>query len=479
MSIVQLPFESRFEPPSVIGQWWKHYGMGGGTKLPNPLAATEVSTCGGYEDDLWVNLELWSKPDSKETIGRLSAQSEPFGETQVRSVLRRVIDSLQPPPGRQPSQIAFAPDSFTWIGGWDWTTENSDPGHWGMTKLDEILATAPRGLCAADGTLICDGSKTAKFGFVHAPSRAVFLGYDYLGLNPDALEIKIIEGCGSVPLTSIPGVRVLKSRTNVYSAAATTDGMTLACIEYSNSIEFGRGYISLIDAETGEARKLTWFGHASGGEQIAFSPDDRWLLIPRTGRDYGALIIDVMTGAQRSFDDINHASCWWVRDGRLGLLSIGSGAYDTDEFDPYMVSFFDLTSGETKPVAKITPPGFTLEPLYRSLWTAEPHADGRVLLDMCIPPANEHYFAHRTLVILDLATGSLQQVIEPFADPTKYIVRQQKNWHWNSPLGFTATEHPALLDQGLFQIDMSLWPDFKDEYGAVIRVSFDSPFFGN
>jgi hypothetical protein len=477
MPLTQIQFESDFEPHSVIGEWWKHYGMGGGTKLPHPLVSTECSPCGGYEDDLWVNLELWRKPDSKQTIGRLSARSEPFGSAAVTAVLQRVADSLQPKPGRPLPASALAEDSFTWVGGWDWTTEDSDPGHWGMAKLDDILATAPRGLCASDGTLICDASKTCRFGIVDAAHRAIYFGYDFLGLNADALEIEVIAGCGSMPIDAISGVHVLKKRTEVYSAAISADGAELAILEYSSKTEYGRGYISLIDTVTGVEHALTWFEHASGSEQISFSPDDRWLLVPRSGNDYGALIIDAATGAQHSFDTLNHATCWWVRDGRLGLLCIGTGSEATGDYDPYRVTFFDLTSGDTSFVVQIEPPNDSHGLPYRSLWTAEPHADGRILLSMPVPPANENYQIHTVLGMFDLDTGHLAPVMEPFADSTKYILRKQTSWHWNSPLSLRPTMPCTLLEEGLTTVDVSVWPEPDEyEYGAVIRVDMNSPF---
>jgi len=480
MTLVQLQFDSKLQPPSVIGQWWKNYGMGAGMKLPNPLAATEGSTCGGYESNLWVNLELWGKPDSKETIARLSAQTEPFGDAQARAILETVVAKLQPPPPKPLPVLALDPNSFTWVGGWDWTTEHSDPGQWGTQKIDEVLATAPRGFCAGDGSLIADATKTIDFGFIDSARGVAYLGYSFLGMNRDEHEVEVVEGCGSVPLSSIPGVRVLKNST-VTVANISSDGTTLAVLEEGGAKEYAPGdygsdgYISLIDVATGNCRRLGCVDHA-GGSQISFSPDDRWILVPCAYSRAGALVMDARSGHYRFFPTINKASCWWVRDGRLGLLSFGQG---DEDIDPYTVTFFDLTTGETEVVVTLHDDRGSLQDTFESYYRAEPFGDGHVLLSRWLPSVRPGYNADGPyLGIADLTTGDVRGVVEPYADPDHYIERKQKNWHWNSPLTLAFTEEPTLLAEGLQAPSTSDWPEVDEyDYGALLQVSLDSPLF--
>ena len=468
------------------GDAWKAYHEQSGewplgmlfNQSPLPPDGAEAYVC--LEDGVTINLEFWGirRNGTDSTFVRLTAEAGMFNKAHVNAVLDSVISYISQPQGQGVSTAAFATDAFTWIGDWDWTTEQSDPGHWGIQKLNEVLATSPRGLCAFDGTLMSPGSGVCKFAFLDTPHRTAYLGYDYLGMTPDTLEWEFVQGCGKVPLTDVSGMQALKTSTEVYSAGISPDGRNLAIIQYSNSIEFGCGYISIIDVNSRTERKLTWFDHASGGEQISYSPDNKWLLVPRTHDDAGALIIDAATGASRSFNDLNRATCWWVIGGHLGLLSFGRGSYRDADFDPCDVSFFDLTTGQMSSVVRIVPPEFTLDPLYRYYWQPEPRADGNILLSMMVPPiANDQYNAHTVIGMLDLHTGVVRQITQAFADPDGYIMRKPKNWHWNSPLDMTVAAPPSLLDGTLSRVDIAAWPAFSDEYGAVLKVSFDSPFF--
>ena len=480
MTLIQLQFDTKLEPSSVIGQWWKNYGMNGGIKLPNPLAVKEASTCGGYESNLWVNLELWGKPDSKETIARLSAQSDPFGDAQTRAILQTVVSKLQPPPPKPLPASALDPDSFTWVGSWDWTTEHSDPGNWGTQKIDEVLATAPRGFCAGDGSLIADATKTIDFGFIDSPRGVAYLSSSFLGMNRDAHEVEVVEGCGSVPLSSIPGVRILKNST-VTVANISSDGTTLAVLEEGGAKEYAPGdygsdgYISLIDVATGGCRRLGCVDHA-GGSQISFSPDDRWILVPCAYSKTGSLVMDARSGHYRFFPQINRASCWWVLNGHLGLLSFGQNEPQTD---PYTVTFFDLTTGESQLVVRLHDDRGPFNDVLESYWQAEPHSDGRILLRRWLPPTRAGNNGDGPyLGIADLTTGLVHGVVEPYAEPDHYIERKQKNWHWNSPLALAVTEEPTLLTEGLQAPNTSDWPEVDEyDYGALLQVSLDSPLF--
>ena len=445
---------------------------------PFPGDDAEAYLC--VEGDVVVNVEYWGvrQHDCTTTTARLTAEAGLLNKGHVNIILDNLASYISRPEGAGASAAALAPDSFTWIGSWDWTTDESDPGHWGMRKLDEILQTCPRGLCAADGTLIAPGTTACQVALLDGPRRMAYMAYDYMGMTSNALEGEFVKDCGRVPLTDVSGMKALKTSTEVYAAGISPDGRSLAIIQYSNTIEFGRGYVSVIDVSSGAERKLAWFTHASGGEQISFSPDGRWILVPRGSRDAGALIIDAASGAGKSFNELNMATCWWVVDGHLGLLCFGHGSSTDADFDPYDVTFFDLTTGQQSAVVRIVPPSFTLAPSYRSYWRAEPRADGRVLLAMDVPPLpGVPYQAHIVIGMLNLHTGVVTQLVQPYADPDGYILRKPKSWHWNAPLDMRVTAEPALLTDGLSRADMTAWPAFDDQYGAVIQVGFDSPFF--
>ncbi len=62
-----------------------------------------------------------------------------------------------------------------------------------------------------------------------------------------------------------------------------------------------------------------------------------------------------------------------------------------------------------------------------------------------------------------------------FADPDHNVRRKQGKRKWNSPLDLASTALPTTLEEGFAQVDMSAWPEFEDEYGAILRVDFGSP----
>ena len=477
MGILQLRFESQLEPATVLLAWWTKMGMDHGMALPDPLGVGQTSTAGGYQDNLWVNLELWSNPGASTTVARLSARSEPFGDAQVRGTLEDLVGALQAPPPRQVPPGAFDPDSFTWVGGWDWTTEDGAPRSWGMARTEEILATAPRGLCASDGSLIADATAGCKWGFIDALRHVAFLGFDHLRQDEGVYTLHLAEGRAPVPITSVPGVRVLKSETEPYSGAISPDGRNLALVEYNGLHGQGHSFISLIDTASCAERRLTWFAGASGGERIEFSPDGDWILVVRTGRGDGAIVVYVATGAQRAFTDITGTPCWWVHDGHLGLLELGRGVPDDPAFDPFKVTFHDFTTGGTVDYPRLKTPTFGLDRRWESVYFAAPHADGRVLVSRFVPPPNDQYSATSNLALFDLHTGVFSQVVEPFADPEGHVRRDQRHWVWNSSLALHVTEPPTALQSGFQSVDMTTWPEMEERYGAVLRVDLDSPFF--
>jgi hypothetical protein len=338
-----------------------------------------------------------------------------------------------------------------------------------MARTNEVLATVPNGLCASDGSLIGDGTKNAKWGFIDSLRRVVYLGCEYVPKDSGEVQLEIIDGTGSVPVSEISGVSVVRNANNAYSAALSSEGDTIATIDY----HYGKGYVSLIDVTDGQTHGLTWFENASGGEDIAFSPDDKWLLVPATRS--GALIINLETGQHKSLASLNHATCWWVQEGHLGLLSIGRGAFNGPDADPYTVTFHNLSTGLDSIVVRITPPNFDTK--YPALWHAEPHAAGVVLVGMWTPDtlrpdADYGYF---NLARLNLHTGELTPVVDVFADPDHGVYRKQGKWKWNSPLDLAVTAPATTLDQGFTKVDMSVWPALEDEYGAILRVDFGSP----
>lgn len=478
MGIVQLRFETPFEPVSLVNAWWSEMGVADGLPMPDPMATVEGTTCGGYRDDLWVNLELWQKPDSSTTVARLSARSEPFGDQQVRAVLQDLAKELQPSPSRVATAALFEPDSFTWVGDWDWTVDGPDETGLSMAQIDALRATTPRGLCGADGTLLADASQGCIWAIVDSPRNVAYLGYQYLHHEGGEHFLTIADGRSPVPLSSVQGVSVVTRNGESYAAALSPDGGTLALVEYNGAMGYGHSYVTLVDTRTGGARRLTWFIQASGGERLSFSPDGRWLLIERTSNDAGPIIVDLNDGSQREFASILHAPCWWVNDGHLGLLELGHGASKDSDFDPTRVTFHDLTTGEAIAFPPLRFPDFGLDRSWLLVFHAAPHADGRVLLEHFGPPPNENYQVSFRLASVDVATGQFTSVVEPFADPDKFIRRKQDRWSWNSPLALEVGAPASVLVSGFQKVDTSLWPEPEEEQrSAVLRVDLGSPFF--
>lgn len=476
MSIIQLTFESGFEPPHVITTWWTKVSTQSGLSMPNPLSTGECSTCGGYWDNLWVNLELWEKPNAGTTVARLSARAEPFSETQVRRTLQELIRELQPPPPRMTPAEAFRPDSFTYMANWEWTTEDENALGRTSARLAAIIDATPRGLCGADGTLLADASAGCKWGFIDAPRRAAYLDYPGPPNIDGVYTLRLTEGCVPVPISSVPGTKIVKTKTEPYSAAVSPDGRMLGLLEYNAALGYGRSYLSLVDIATASERRLSWFAGASGGEQISFSPDGRWILIGSRSHG-GPIIVDVATGAQCELPDITNTNCWWVGNGHLGLLEFGTGNWDSPEFDPSRVIFHDLATGGTADLPRLRTPVYGMERRWEVVSLAVAHADGRVLLQHYGLPPNDNYTVSARLSVVDLRTGEFSLVMEPFADPDRFIRRDLSNWSWNSPLALEVTARSALIEQGLGQVDTSAWPTSEDRYGAVLRVEMDSPFF--
>jgi hypothetical protein len=469
MTTIQCHFTSEFTPPKVIQEWWSSVGMARGLRLPQPLVSGEASTCGGYKDNLWLNLELWRNPATDTTICRLSAESSPFEKATVVQTLQAVAKSLQPPPTQAASEKAFASDSFTWMGGWDWT-DDSAPNHWTGSQINAALTKAPNGLCASDGSSMGDGTKQAKWGFVDAARRVVYLGFEYISKTDDEIELVLAEGTNAVPISTVPGVSVLRNRTSAYSACLSSDGRLIAQIEYLG----GNGYISLVSTADGSSRPLAWFEHAFGGEGISFSPDDSWLLVPSYR---GALVTNTETGSHKRLPEIAHSPCWWVREGHLGLLTIGRGNAKEPGYDPFVVDFHDFTTGSTEEVVRIVPPD-RVSSRSPGIWGAVPSAQGTLLMNRLVPDSVNMDDEHLILTMLDLNTGILTPVIDIFVEPEHKIRRKQDKWCWNSPIPDTITAPASMLLNGVTQAETSDWPEFEeDKYGAILRVEFGSPLF--
>lgn len=256
---------------------------------------------------------------------------------------------------------------------------------------------------------------------------------------------------------------------NPFSIGISPDGTQLAVLEYGQ----GKGLVSVVDTATGQTQRLTWFEGAGGGEQVLFSPDGRWLLIPSPRGGYTALlIVSVATGQRLELNVTNRALCWWVLNGRLGVLQFGRGKPGSPSYDPYAVDFYDLTTDETVEITRVKPPCEMPED-QRYLFQPEANNDGEVLLEYWIPPAYPgHYKVHPVLGILDLATGNLQQIAEPFVEPQRLLRRRFKGWHWNTPLSLPITHRPAMLEAAMRDPLSDGWPRV-DDYGGIIQVAFD------
>ena len=70
----------------------------------------------------------------------------------------------------------------------------------------------------------------------------VYLGFEYVAKTDDEIELVVVEGTKAVPLSTVPGVSVLRNRTSAYSACLSSDGGLIAQIEYLR----GNRYISLV-----------------------------------------------------------------------------------------------------------------------------------------------------------------------------------------------------------------------------------------
>ncbi|MDR1013966.1 MAG: hypothetical protein LBL86_03190 [Coriobacteriales bacterium] len=472
--ITQLCFESSYEPHVVLTKWWEAFGFGQGLELPDAQGDGGASTGGGYEGDLWINMEVWNEDDSKGSIVRLSVRPEPFGEVSVRNTLQQLIEKMRPPMRRSLSPIALAADSFTWIGGHDWVDDEVPQNKWTIAQVNEAIAHAPSGLIAADGTLIGDGSKNCSLGFIDAPRRTAYFVYGYLGLNRDEPSIEIIDGCGRVPISSIQGIRLMAHGICPYCVNISTDGKALAMIEYCDD----RGYISLIDVASEDIRRLASFDHAYGDERIAFSPDNRWLLLPRTHHGHGATIIEVQTGAHRVFDVCGSGVCWWVNDGSLGLLSFGRLNADTNEYDPYQAVFLDFATGKSEALVKLSVSDDMMFRSYGGVRDSEPSCDKRCLVGMNLPSVRQDYDVDGAAMIIDIQTGEVSLTIDRIADPDRQVFRKQSHWHWNSPYNLVIVKEPLVLKNGFTPADTSEWHQCEKELGGILCIDFDSPFFG-
>ena len=378
--------------------------------------------------------------------------------------------------------VALADDSFTWIGDWAWTTDTADPGGGGGAGIRGNTAMAPPGLCALDGTLLCEAAYGCDFGFIDSTHKAAYFGFSDLGLDPENPEMELRSGAGSVPLATVGGLQVLRRGTSSPAAIdVSPDGRTLAVLDSGPITQYGPrdygadGFITLVDTATGRSTRLASVRHA-GSSQISFSPDGGWLLIPTEHRDYGALVINATTAQYRFFPELNRAACWWVRDGHLGLLGFGYG--DDETFDPGMVSFHDLTTGGTSPLVRIDDPRPGLSLPLSAYHDPQPNADGQILAARWLPdsdirrPARGPY-----LSLLDLHTGQATTVIEPYVDPNRFVERRQKRWRWNRSLDLEVSSHPAILDQELAEPTHLDWPEpGEQDRGGLLRVEFTSPF---
>jgi hypothetical protein len=227
-----------------------------------------------------------------------------------------------------------------------------------------------------------------------------------------------------------------------------------------------------VNTADGSARQLSWFENYSGGEHISFSPDDKWLLVS-TYR--GAVVIDTETGSNKRFSELHHASSWWIRNGHLGLLTIGRGNANASRYDPYVVDFHDFMTGSTAEVVRIIPPERGSSQSL-GIWRAVPSAQGALLVTMLIPDSVNTEKSYHTLTLLDLYTGALTPVVDIFVEPEHKLRRKQDNWSWNSPIPNTIIAPATMLLEGFTQVSTSDWPEFEEaRFGAILCIEFGSP----
>jgi hypothetical protein len=242
----------------------------------------------------------------------------------------------------------------------------------------------------------------------------------------------------------------------------------IAQIEYLR----GNGYISLVSTADGSTRRLAWFEKAGGGENISFSPDDTWLLVPSYR---GTLVINTETGSSTRLTGIFHSSCWWVSEGHLGLLTIGRGNANESSYDPFVVDFHDFTTGSTVEVVRIVPPDW-VSSQYQGIWDVVSGSQATLLGCMRVQDSVNPDDSNLCLTSLDLRTGVLAPVVDIFVEPEHKIRRKQGKWSWNAPMPNTITAPATMLLDGFAQANTSDWPEFEDDkYGAILRVQFGSP----
>ena len=279
-------------------------------------------------------------------------------------------------------------------------------------------------------------------------------------------------------MLEVPGVRQIRGGDNCLSMSVSPDGRSLATLDYFAQT----GYLAVIDVASGKQRPLCQVQHVSGGEHVTFSPDGRWILIPRTFVDVGPTIVAVDSGCSVCLHHLaGHSSCWWVNEGHLGLLSFGSGDFRTAGYDPLRILFFDLTTLETTDFLRAQVPDSPILPLSRQgISNPEPRSDGTVLIGTFFGPPSEYQEnngSRSRVSILDLSTGQIQLLFPAFVDAEETVERSHSLWSWNSPLDARITsEVCADLLHDALPPNTDTWPDFADECSYILQVSFDSPF---
>lgn len=469
-NLSQFVFVSRWEPHVVLAKWWGHFGMRKGHALANPPVPGQIHTGIGLVRGIEYNFELWADPRSAGSVARISTSaSSPLG-VDIPKVVESIISRLRPPARRAVPAGALSPQSYSWIGSYTWAGDLGRPAHWDGNKVDEVLSTVASGMYAQDGARISDLTHYATWGLIDGDRRAMYLLLPGPWRDDREIEFEVDEGCGEVPASTIDGLQVIRRLRDPFACDISSDGRLLATVELSS----GRGYVTLYDLENGTERRLTWVKDMYSGGRVWFSPDNRWLLISRVSRELGPVVIDVETGGQRAFDSIQVYTCWWVHQGHLGLLCIGDRRVDSSDTDPRRVMFFDLTSGEYSEVVRIRASTGVLTSPFPWLTEPAPHADGRILVRGLVPSISSHYPMIPTLCLLDLQSGSVVRVVEPFADDEGYVVRKQSQWHWNSPLKLEVSIAPAILEGDVAPADSGDWPASMDSH-TLIRVDFSSP----
>jgi hypothetical protein len=236
---------------------------------------------------------------------------------------------------------------------------------------------------------------------------------------------------------------------DLFSIDAAPDGLTFAVAEWWAGI----GAVALANAGDGSRRLLGTVPDLGGMEPLSFSPDGRWLLVPRY-RD--PLLLEIETRKALSLPTTGDLA-WWPARGTSTLMWL-----DQQEPGSGVIKAYDLGSGAVEVVRHIVypdAPGLELD-RYRLNFPDVNAAGTQVLCGTYFGAPSERQREHGSrerVSLLDIETGVVAPLVAAFVREDPRLEREHRGYRWldrpptTEPISISASLHDTAVELGTLE----------------------------